>query len=512
MYLQIDNRNIHYQVEVPQDVNSDNVIILIHGLGQDLWSWNPIIPYLKNYRVIRYDLAGHGSSGIPSRGIFHMNIFADDLYQLIKHLGIKRATLYGYELGACIASLFTSMYPEYVTRLITVAHPVYYPDVIRQKIFEQRLQDIRTKGLHAFVRDSLPELTIRENCHVLSESYLNVSMNTYESVTQTLKNCDLSKIFNRVNRPVLNLVGELDDQYPPELMFLAMQYYPSSILVHIPQAKSLVHIDNPDYTAKRIDAFIRVNISNSAPLAKEASLYYSSLIKKRNEQTSHDYLLRVDCLHRFEARINGRLLSGNWKIRKAQELLICLVKNRVMTRERLYDLFWPHLNLENAQNMLRVSINHLKKLIDKPYGTSFIHSKRDSIELRGNVESDLLDLLQDIQAFHANRSEHDKELIARKIGQTVAPDMLDSYYNDWILNMRDELLNASAAIIKWIANHYESKNRLLDSILYYKQILKMLPDDIDLIEKIAKLYDELQLKGLAREWYERYARELQSAE
>lgn len=512
MYIQVADRRLHYQLNNSTSTNPEHTIVLIHGLGQNLKVWEPLIPYLSHHRILRYDIAGHGESGNPSDGVFHLSTFSDELFALLSHLKISKATIYGYELGACIVMNFSRLYPEMVARLITVSYPLYYPDAIRNKKFDQYLSSIQHRGLQGFVDQYLPIITRNNNLTTLADAYKNVSVHTYEAILQILKSTDLTKDYERNSQPVLQLVGDLDDQYPPDLMFHAMQHFQAPILVQIPNAKSMVHIDNPEYTAKRIDAFIQASSSQASPLVKEAAMYYASLTRERNARSDGEYHLRIDVIHRFEARINGQLLAGNWKIRKAQELLIYLIYNKIVMREKLYDQFWPHLNLENAQNMLRVSINHLKTLIDKPFGTSFILSRRDRIELANHVESDLLDLLSEIKSFHACEDEAEKELIARKISQAVTPSILEGYYNDWILSLREELLNSAAPIFRWVANLYEKQGRYLDSILYYKHMLKILPEEIELLQKIAALYELMQLKGLAKEWYDRYTRELNGDE
>jgi len=486
--------------------------VLIHGLGQNLRTWDPLIPYLSHYRILRYDIGGHGASDAPETGYHHLHIYSDELLALLNYLNIRKAILFGYELGACIATHFSGQYPEYASRLITASHPVYYPDEIRKKKYKQRLNELKRIGLPRFAARCLTDITMHTDADFLAHAYSQVSIETYEAIIQMLDNSSLLHDYSLVAQPVLHLIGERDTLYPPEMLLQAIRYfYPPPILMMVPNAKSLVHVDNPEYTAQRIDAFVRTEMNQTAPLAKEASTYYTtytSLLHKRKQDSPVSHQLRIDVMHQFEARINGHLLQGNWKVRKAQELIIYLIYNKVAMREKLYDLFWPHLNLENAQNMLRVSVNHLKKLIDKPFGTSFVISSRDRIELTGEVESDLLDLLGEIQRFHACENHDEKEMIARRIGHTFTSSILEGYYNDWIMSLREELINSAAPIIKWVAQRYESRNQLMDSIMFYKLMLQMLPEEIELNQKIAGLYDDLQLKGLAREWQERYWRAL----
>lgn len=511
MYLQLDHRRIHFDISGSSEEDAP-AVVLIHGLGQDLYIWNRLIPYLQDYRIIRLDLAGHGASSAPSDGIYQFPLFTDDLLRLLNHLHIQQATLFGYELGACIAMHFAGLHPDRVDRLVITAYPLFYPDAVRQKMLTQRLHEIRSQDPALFLRGRLPAITSRGDDDHLWDAYQKVSLYTYESIIQLLKSSDLSKDYHRNVKPVLYLTGELDDHYPPHLVYHALQIYPSPILVQVPGAKNLVHIDHPEYTAKRITAFIKTCSQPSSPLVHEASTHYARMIQMRHEQSINRYVLQIDVLNRFEARINGHVLAGNWKIRKAQELIIYLMLNRTAAREKLIELFWPHLSLENAQNILRVSINHLKKLIDKPFGTSFIKSRRDRIELSGQIESDLLHLLRDIHSFPSLQDAAEKELLARRIGQLLHPSLFEGYYDDWIIALRDELLNTAAPIIKWAANRCEAQGRLQDSILYYKFMLKMLPHEIELLKKIASLYDQLQLKALAQEWYGRYAKEMPPAD
>lgn len=512
MFLHIHNRRIHYELEnfsPEQEIAASptHTIVLIHGLGQNLRCWDFIVPYLSNYRIIRYDLAGHGESDEPDKEHFQLLTFTNELHALLRHLGVKQATLYGFELGACIALNYASQFADEIESVISVAHPVYYPDSIRMKKYEKHLKTLQSKGIEDYINHYLPSITLHSDAQTLRESYAKVSMNTYQSIMQLLKSADLVTDFKLNSCPVMQMAGDQDELYPPQLMFQAIQYFPATILVQVPNAKSLVHIDNPEYTAKRVDSFINQYKTHlSDPLVQEASLYYRSLKMKDPKSTNRDKKqhLRIHVLQRFEVSIDGKTLAGNWKSRKAQELLLYLIIHKNVQRDKLYDLFWPHLNLENAQNMLRVSINHLKKLVDKPFGTKFIQSKRDRIELTGTCSCDLLDLLDDINHFHACRNDSEKEGVARRICLEVSPRLLEGYYSDWIISLRDEIFYTAAPIIRWVANWYESQNRLMDSIYYYKLLLNLLPEELEVIKKIAQLYDRLHLKGIAGEWQDKY--------
>ena len=88
-------------------------IVFIHGLGlnQDVWSWQ--VSLFKNYNVLIYDLLGHGDSKDPE-GEISLNLFADQLLQIINHIKLEKFVLIGFSLGSMISRKFTSLHPSMV--------------------------------------------------------------------------------------------------------------------------------------------------------------------------------------------------------------------------------------------------------------------------------------------------------------------------------------------------------------------------------------------------------------
>jgi pimeloyl-ACP methyl ester carboxylesterase len=93
-------------------------LLLIHGLGANLAFWYPAIASLlsKHYRVIIYDLRGHGRSAIPDSG-YTVTSMAQDLQALLKHLGIGQVHVVGHSFGARIALYYAISNPQQVSSL-----------------------------------------------------------------------------------------------------------------------------------------------------------------------------------------------------------------------------------------------------------------------------------------------------------------------------------------------------------------------------------------------------------
>jgi pimeloyl-ACP methyl ester carboxylesterase len=96
----------------------DNVV-LIHGLGANhgFWHLNALLPLARHYRVIVYDLRGHGYSGMPSSGYTSADM-AEDLNHLLNHLGISQAHIIGHSFGGTVALHFAYLHPDRVTSVV----------------------------------------------------------------------------------------------------------------------------------------------------------------------------------------------------------------------------------------------------------------------------------------------------------------------------------------------------------------------------------------------------------
>ena len=78
-------------------------LVLVHGVGACIGNWDDVAHRLRpHFRVLRYDLRGHGASGKVA-GPYSLPMLADDLAALLDHLGLDRVAVAGHSLGGMIA-------------------------------------------------------------------------------------------------------------------------------------------------------------------------------------------------------------------------------------------------------------------------------------------------------------------------------------------------------------------------------------------------------------------------
>jgi len=109
----VNHIHIHYEV-----AGTGHPLVLIHGHTFNLHLWDPQVPaFADRYRVIRYDLRGHGQSDAPRTG-YRWPEYVEDLAALLEHLGVHHTYLLGLSLGGGIALEFTLRLPDMVDALI----------------------------------------------------------------------------------------------------------------------------------------------------------------------------------------------------------------------------------------------------------------------------------------------------------------------------------------------------------------------------------------------------------
>ena len=86
-------------------------VVLVHGLGMTRAMWDWQWPALTaRFRVLRYDLLGHGESAKPP-GPYALTLFADQIAGLMEQLHWERAALVGFSLGGMIVRAFALAHP-----------------------------------------------------------------------------------------------------------------------------------------------------------------------------------------------------------------------------------------------------------------------------------------------------------------------------------------------------------------------------------------------------------------
>ena len=207
--------------------------ILIHSLGADWRVWRDVIPQMiEEYRVIAYDLRGHGyASNAPK--IEAMQTYVDDLARLLDELNLRKVRIAGLSLGGAIAQMFALQHSERVTSLALLSTM----ERGARETYVARAEAAERDGMAAQVAPTLlrwltPEIIAENPWYVryLRERVIRAQVPNWAAAWRTLAGFDVADRLGELRVPTHLIAAEADGQATgPEVM--------KALADRIPQAR-----------------------------------------------------------------------------------------------------------------------------------------------------------------------------------------------------------------------------------------------------------------------------------
>jgi len=259
--LVINDLSVSYNDE---GKTGDPVLIFIHGFPFNKSMWNKQTEALKeNYRVIAYDVRGHGNSDAGTED-FSIDLFAEDLLNLMDALKIDKAMLCGLSMGGYIALNAVENYPDRFDALI-LSDTTCTADTPEAK--EKRMktiESIRKDGVEKFADESVKNLFAPESFSTkkleiaaVKEMIVNT---TEESLFKTLRafyeRKETCSKLPDIYVPVLIMVGNEDKITPLTAAQFMNEKIKESLLSIIEHAGHLSNIENPSEFNNQLEEFV----------------------------------------------------------------------------------------------------------------------------------------------------------------------------------------------------------------------------------------------------------------
>jgi 3-oxoadipate enol-lactonase len=224
-------------------------VVLIHSLGMDRFFWTPVAEQLsKHASVLVYDCRGHGQSDKPT-GPYTVELFADDLADLLDHVGWRAAIVAGASMGGCISLAFAAAYPARTLGLGLIDTTAWYDAA---EAWEQRARRALQEGLGTMIefqtsrwftdafRAASPEATKRA-----TQTFLANDPAAYAETCRMLGACNLTAALPRLTMPTTIVVGEEDYATPIAMAESLHRGITGSTLTVLPGARHLTALEDP---------------------------------------------------------------------------------------------------------------------------------------------------------------------------------------------------------------------------------------------------------------------------
>lgn len=192
------------------------------GQADNLNAWfNQVPAFSQHYRVLTYDVRGHGQTELPE-GELTTELWVDDLYAILKALNISETFLLGHSMGGAIARQFTLTHPEMVKALVLSnsggAARLSEEDARQLEARRQaQIEAIKKEGMEAVIKDRFSLIFspgFAEKNPETAERYKSVFLQNkpegYLRVMQRKGRFSVSSDLSKITCPTLVIGGEYD--------------------------------------------------------------------------------------------------------------------------------------------------------------------------------------------------------------------------------------------------------------------------------------------------------------
>jgi pimeloyl-ACP methyl ester carboxylesterase len=112
----VHGMQMYYEVS-----GSGEPLVVLHGAYMNIPSMGAIVPMLaRTHRVYAVELQGHGRTTDIARPITYPNL-ADDVAAFMDSVGLRKADVFGYSMGAATALQLAIRHPAKVGRLVAAS-------------------------------------------------------------------------------------------------------------------------------------------------------------------------------------------------------------------------------------------------------------------------------------------------------------------------------------------------------------------------------------------------------
>lgn len=257
------------------------MILALHGWLDNAASFIPLAKYLSDYYVLAVDLTGHGLS--DHRGPdSHYNLmdYVYDIHELVESQGWQNFILLGHSMGGIIGSIYTSCFPEKVSRYISIESfgPISKeaessPQHLRESI-ESRLKAGRSEGKHPTSLDTTIQarakagdldiesatLLVNRNVERVEDGYRFRTDRRLRTISSLRVTPPQAEAFIRgISRPTLVINGEKGYEMMKKVL-RERQAWVANLISAECEGGHHLHMDKPQAVASEIVNFLNMPV------------------------------------------------------------------------------------------------------------------------------------------------------------------------------------------------------------------------------------------------------------
>ena len=247
-----------------EDIGEGQPLVLIHGLGLDTFLWDPFVPPLsEKFRVIRYDLLGHGDATPLSAPVKSVD-FNAQLLRVLDDLKIEQAVLMGFSLGGIIARTLAAQFADRVAGLILLNTISTRPADIQRQVIGRadQIDSGQTEGLseQAIERWFTPEFRAK-NPETISAVLKRLGRNRPNSYRYAYRyfaeaDAEAATTHAQIDIPTLVITGAEDRNSTPAMAAEIADAIVGAACHVLPDLRHMALVEDPATILKLVAPFV----------------------------------------------------------------------------------------------------------------------------------------------------------------------------------------------------------------------------------------------------------------
>lgn len=250
----------HYELVGPRGAP---LVLFANSLGTNFHVFDPQAAHLgTRYRILRYDMRGHGLSDCPLAGAagYRMDQLGADALALLDALGESRAAFCGLSIGGMVGQVVAARAPERISALVLLdtAARIGPPE-----LWDGRVAAIRRGGVAAIAAGVLarwftpgfaaahPE-TVRGVKNMLERT----PADGYIGCGLAIRDADLAGEDARIACPTLVVVGAHDQATPPASAQALAAAIAGARVELLAAAAHISSLEQPEALNRLLDGFL----------------------------------------------------------------------------------------------------------------------------------------------------------------------------------------------------------------------------------------------------------------
>jgi 3-oxoadipate enol-lactonase len=235
--VRVGAQEVAYRIDGPADAPP---VLLAHGILADHRIWDGVAQRLvPRFRVLRYDLRGHGASSAPPPP-YTLEQLADDVPALLDALGIAKAHFIGTSLGGMLGQQVGIRHGGRLLSL-TLANTAAVQGA--PQAWADRAALARESGVAALAEPTLQRWFTPAFLQDATEEVARVrailcetSVDGFVGCAEAVRKLAQLELLPRIKVPTLVIAGSEDKGTPPELGRQIADAIPGARLAMLPAA------------------------------------------------------------------------------------------------------------------------------------------------------------------------------------------------------------------------------------------------------------------------------------